>query len=1122
MIRRFFSIEKWSAMSMLQLRDELTRRSLPRTGTRNEILKKLELDDSKKAKEIEVMRQEIKYAHELKEEESNHFLAGLSKEFLIGEILKRRPKQEIQAKYTKKQLLDILSDALEDEHVDTSNLANLVILHQKVTENPLNVTVNEICQALEKISTIFQIPQSDVNFLRFSEKQSLEGIWNILFTNLRSMNGEQLYILTKSLYILLGYFDKSFKQNSEKIDTESLADLIKQVKLRSNDLKAYELGNAIDIFSKLSKDPEIEDLLNELRMIVPGKIQNVEKYSHSELLAILDSFQKNCYAEHKEIVDKIISALFHNDVKVAFERSLQTLSSIHRIGAPIPLSLLLELDTIPKNYLYNIDAAQYFNFGKILAQQEKLSENFGKSLIESFSLAKNLTDQYGISLYADFVYFLHDKKIFSQLVSRINLFKMCLETKENIDLISALRLTVAYLPHLVDEALLYKLLEEMSKYNKNDSVWADNQIYLSQILDIIVKLSKEKPIFNYQIQSIVQVQSRLKIQLARNIVDILEVVSPYCGALYRYYSSNLCKEIPSAEILLRPQTTESIQPYARILWKYRNKLTNLQKIEVVEKGLIILQENLKAHEAAYYFSCVFPELAPDSTDLYISIQNIKIIIGKFIKEQGPFTLGIAYNLSHTPTFDALNEMIYNVDVQSLWGEILIKTLIMLSKAERNDLFSLGTPNLSYIDESEPKFPISLMKEFLNVLCRSSSLPVDLIAISKCFSYYMDDLSDKELLMLGSLLRSKWSQIDKPLKKKLEAIELKVGSELTRLIDFSESNEVRKALATKYENIYPSIKNVHILEGLAQHRLFIPSVYNKYISLLPRVKEERDLLSIISQMLSSLSVIGFSTNVVNSVNSIIDRYRLWQYISFDSLVNYLFVHSRNPEIFSTVPSAIKERFIDRFNTRNRTDEIFLNPKSQLMCYRPFLYSTVLEPRFIISNDASKSSKELSYSEKPQMPFHEVLFNCKIHAILNILNLEHTETCLQAVDTFYLDRKNSDDIYDFKMKFVQILGQIWKIRNFTMEESEKDAVTKWKPDLLFNSAKVGIIYNQEGDMVYNENGEEVGTVFMSKVIKDQLEKLGGIKVVQINSKTWKEMDGGRKYYYVENLVQRFNIR
>lgn len=167
---------------------------------------------------------------------------------------------------------------------------------------------------------------------------------------------------------------------------------------------------------------------------------------------------------------------------------------------------------------------------------------------------------------------------------------------------------------------------------------------------------------------------------------------------------------------------------------------------------MIVQGNLDFQEGAYYFSSLFPEFNSEDTYLFVSMQNIRLILSEFLKQHGFFTLAILHNLSQTPTYEAYADIIFNIDVQCLFGEVLIKTLIMLIRAERHDLFSKGTENLAFINESEPRYPVALMKEFLEVLCNSTSLPVDLVAVSKCFLAFKDDLEDKELLMLASFLR----------------------------------------------------------------------------------------------------------------------------------------------------------------------------------------------------------------------------------------------------------------------------------------------------------------------------------------------------------------------------------
>lgn len=459
-------------MSVLQLRDELTQRGLARIGNKNEMIQRIQDDDQKKEAQIEIINKEKQRIQELKEEEEdtqNHLLNGLTKEFMIKEILRRRPHEKVEITLSKKKLYGLISKTLEDEHPDISKTKNMVGIYEKIINKSTKVTVSEICTVLENISTIFQIPQSDINFLRFSESSSLEGMWQIIFSNLNQMDSKQLYIVTKSLYVLQNYFYKSFKPGHKTIDKESLLSLLKQIIKTSKDYKPYQLANVAEIVSKLSTEPEIENILNQIRNDAISSLEDISSYSSKQLLTLLDSFPVNAYKKHKEKIDKIIVQLYKSSQKTPFDRSLKTLTTLDLIGAPIPKNLLFELDSIPKGYLWKIAPTYYLNIAKILAQQDILSEVFGKTIIEILS-HQDLIDSNGIRLYADFVYVLNTRKIFPQLISKTSLLKQCLENEERIDLISALKLSVVYLPHIKSEIIADVLSREISKLSYNDPI----------------------------------------------------------------------------------------------------------------------------------------------------------------------------------------------------------------------------------------------------------------------------------------------------------------------------------------------------------------------------------------------------------------------------------------------------------------------------------------------------------------------------------------------------------------------------------------------------------------------------------------------------------------------------
>jgi len=59
------------------------------------------------------------------------------------------------------------------------------------------------------------------------------------------------------------------------------------------------------------------------------------------------------------------------------------------------------------------------------------------------------------------------------------------------------------------------------------------------------------------------------------------------------------------------------------------------------------------------------------------------------------------------------------------------------------------------------------------------------------------------------------------------------------------------------------------------------------------------------------------------------------------------------------------------------------------------------------------------------------------------------------------------------------------------------------------------------LYNLKGTEASNVLLTKVIKGQLESIGGWKVIGIRSKGWRDMQEEGKQQIVSHLLQKIRI-
>ena len=160
MLRKLCTVDKWSKLSLISLREELAKRGLKRAGSREELVQRLkENEDTGRYEGIKLETEE--------EDLGNASLNSLSKSYLMQEILKRKPDFSAPLKYSKKHLIESLSSMiLDDKGKNVNDLKTLVL---QSTSNLEEITLQQLFQVLEKHKDPYSISQFDMNVLLNSD-----------------------------------------------------------------------------------------------------------------------------------------------------------------------------------------------------------------------------------------------------------------------------------------------------------------------------------------------------------------------------------------------------------------------------------------------------------------------------------------------------------------------------------------------------------------------------------------------------------------------------------------------------------------------------------------------------------------------------------------------------------------------------------------------------------------------------------------------------------------------------------------------------------------------------------------------------------------------------------------
>ena len=421
-------------------------------------------------------------------------------------------------------------------------------------------------------------------------------------------------------------------------------------------------------------------------------------------------------------------------------------------------------------------------------------------------------------------------------------------------------------------------------------------------------------------------------------------------------------------------------------------------------------------ESLYYLSSSinFPESVFDPENLIL----------------GNYFLAICYNLNHIPTIP-LPTILENVEVKYLYGEPLIKTLIMLEKLNDFSLFEQTTSNLNYFSRASPSISKKLLSEFLVLLTNTLNANIDYYAVSTFFLNHITEFSQAEKYMIFSLLKGKWDQINPLFQSKMEkAIQL---SDFNEVLVLHESNESRKKLISMHSQYEVSEKNMLLLEAMIKYKIIFHSSVIKYLNFSSSIKRENDLLKITYLIVELLSITGDYKNLLDSVFYIFDKYKIWPTLSKQDLLNMSFILCVSSSGLK-IPSKVEESLKYSLVQIDENEDLISSLKNQLKYYRSFKYTTEFEKRRIVSNDIELREESPEVNVNPELPIDELIKYLKINAIVNNKNLTRPEECKNALDKYYKQRDKDFTIKNAKNEVLSIINDMHNGRNVLYNYSE----------------------------------------------------------------------------------------
>lgn len=241
---------------------------------------------------------------------------------------------------------------------------------------------------------------------------------------------------------------------------------------------------------------------------------------------------------------------------------------------------------------------------------------------------------------------------------------------------------------------------------------------------------------------------------------------------------------------------------------------------------------------------------------------------------GDYTIAVRHNISYLP--GNILENARRLNVNRLYGEALIKTIILLGRAEQYDVIARICPNFAYTSKQEPVLSPGLIKKAVWYLNKASQhQKLDYFALSEFFSNYID--SDKSLIMsVHSLFKDHLDELSNSLREKLE--------ERSYQIDDTSESEEDLSENINFMAIEPSIDNTYILPTLANRNILSVSLLNKYLKLLNSLNKQDEIILLLGNLMKYLTVFNDDDNALSEINKKLIKNGLWNEISQDMLVN----------------------------------------------------------------------------------------------------------------------------------------------------------------------------------------------------------------------------------------------
>lgn len=368
------SISRWDKYTAGQLKDELAMRGLKRSGSKSDLIKRLE------ACEVMAPPPGKPPDPELPGETQRK---ALGKELLIAEIKKRRPDEPVNSRYPKEKLVEMLNQLLETADSAASVLPSIRSLLPRLNSS-LSIGIGEALEVAEVLVDLEKVEQNELNVLINSDIVDFYRLWSLLYGGLEAMNGKQLMTVLRLIHLFSEILKKPPTTGSPALDSSSLSLLAQCLRQFQSSLSILDLAAASTLLSQLSSSKSATDVVSAFQNEVLRRLQTSESLNLplDQLFMVFESLPEAAFSVNSSAVSKLISTLFAVNSRLSSARVLASLHKFYHIKAPVPFSLTVRVAALGKDFLKRLHPVSLYDVLRLACEQRCLTVGMVRTVWE--------------------------------------------------------------------------------------------------------------------------------------------------------------------------------------------------------------------------------------------------------------------------------------------------------------------------------------------------------------------------------------------------------------------------------------------------------------------------------------------------------------------------------------------------------------------------------------------------------------------------------------------------------------------------------------------------------------------------------------------------------------------